>query len=98
MARVISGGAGRARGGEVVVAVVDVVEGGVGERVIVMSMATREMGRGGGFLKKEGLGVKPTSAGVWCILQYVFLMKQSVGSEQDLPWEEFSCRCKRGCF
>jgi hypothetical protein len=37
--------------------------GGVGERVMVMSMATREMGCGGGLLKEEGLGVKPTSAG-----------------------------------
>jgi hypothetical protein len=45
------------------VAAVGVVEGGVGERVMVMSMATREMGCGGGFLKEEGLGVKPTSAG-----------------------------------
>jgi hypothetical protein len=60
MSRVISGGAGQAGGGEVAVADVDVVEGGVGERVIVMSMATREMGCGGGFLKEEGLGVKPT--------------------------------------
>jgi hypothetical protein len=42
---------------------VGVGEGGVGERVMVMSMATREMGCGGGFLKEEGLGVKPTSAG-----------------------------------
>jgi hypothetical protein len=30
---------------------------------MVMSMATKEMGCGGGFLKEEGLGVKPTSAG-----------------------------------
>jgi hypothetical protein len=44
MSRVISGGDGRVGGGEVAVAVVDVVEGGVGECVIVMSMATREMG------------------------------------------------------
>jgi hypothetical protein len=39
------------------------VEGGVGERVMVISMAMREMGCGGGFLKEEGLGVKLTSAG-----------------------------------
>jgi hypothetical protein len=57
--RVVSDGAGRAGGGEAVVAAVGVVEGGVGERVMVMSMATREMGCGGGFLKEEGLGVKP---------------------------------------
>jgi hypothetical protein len=63
MSRVIFCGAGRAGGGEVAVAVLDVVEGGVGERVIVMSIATREMGCGGGFLKEEGLGVKPTSVG-----------------------------------
>jgi hypothetical protein len=64
ISRVVSGGAGRAGGGEIIaVAAVDVVEGGVGEPVMVMSMATREMGWGGGFLKEEGLGVKPTSAG-----------------------------------
>jgi hypothetical protein len=64
MSRVISGGAGRAGGGEVAVAVMDVVKGGVGERVMVMSMAIKEIGCGGGFLKEEGLGVKPTSAGL----------------------------------
>jgi hypothetical protein len=63
VSRVMAGGAGRAGGGEVAVAVVEVVEGDVGERVIVMSMGTREMGCGGGFLKEEGLGEKPTSAG-----------------------------------
>jgi hypothetical protein len=42
---------------------VGVVEGDVGERVMVISMAIRELGCGGGFLKEEGLGVKPTSAG-----------------------------------
>jgi hypothetical protein len=63
--RVVSDGAGQAGGGEVAVAVVavGVVEGGVGECVMVMSMTIREMGCGGGFLKEEGLGVKPTSAG-----------------------------------
>jgi hypothetical protein len=63
ISRVVSGGAGRAGEGEVAIAAVGVVEGGVGERVMVMSMATREMGCGGSFLKEEGLGVKPTSAG-----------------------------------
>jgi hypothetical protein len=63
MSRVIFCGAGRAGGGEVAVVVVDAVEGGVGERVIVMSMATSKMGCGGGFLREEGLGVSLTSAG-----------------------------------
>jgi hypothetical protein len=64
ISRVVSDGAGRAGGGEVAVAAVSVRVEGVGERVMVMSMATREMGCGGGvFLKEEGLGVKPISAG-----------------------------------
>jgi hypothetical protein len=50
ISRVVSDGAGRAGGGEVAAAAVGVGEGGVGERVMVMSMATREMGCGGGFL------------------------------------------------
>jgi hypothetical protein len=61
--RVVSGGAGRAGGGEVAVAGVDVGEGGVGEPMMVISITIREVGCGGGFLKEEeGLGVKPTSA------------------------------------
>jgi hypothetical protein len=63
ISRVVSDGAGWAGGGEVAVAAVGVGVGGVGERVMVMSMTTREMGCGGGFLKEEGLGVNPTSAG-----------------------------------
>jgi hypothetical protein len=98
ISRVVSGGAGRAGGGEVAVAAVGVVEGGVGERVMVMSIATREMGCGGDFLKEEDLGVKPTSAGRLVHPSMCVLVRQSVGSEQGWPWGEFSCRYKRGCF
>jgi hypothetical protein len=91
--KVISDRAGRAGGGEVVVVAVGVVEGGVGERVMVMSMATREMGCGGGFLKEEGLGVKPTSAGhlvqpSMCVSNESYLSKEDDrrGSFSSSAW------------